>query len=554
METPVPESPSAHAPAQPPETGPDQATRDHLWRLGTILIGLSILWRLVRYAVAMPVWGDEAFLACNFVMRDFAGMLEPLVYGQIAPLGFMWANLAATELLGLSEWGLRLVPTLAGIASLLMFAWFARNVLTREAALMAVGIFAASYFILRHTVEIKPYSFDLLCSIALTSAAWSVISRPDRVSRWVVLIVLGVVSPWCSYPSVFVGGGIGLVLTYALLTRRLGTTGAIGWLIFGVTLCCSAAAMYLLYARPHVQAVQDSALFHDPTSWSRTFPELTKPWTLPAWFYQEHLGTMFSYPHGGRAPRSAATFILFCIGIVWLWRRQRLLVLLMLSPFLVNFIAAAMHKYPYGGSQRVVQHLAPAVCLLAGAGLAAVLERFYSGAKLRSALTVASVFLAAICVGGIIRDIAKPQKSDRVRRRHEAVRGLVERTEPGDKWIVFNALERVPYAPFFGDWRGRGAIFLFNVQRWLQNDLEFATPPEALARRSGQTVWLVCVYADEEKEIDFPDEQWADYLSAAKARLGGEPEYDQLMIKRTFDGAGNPVVLESLEVYRFDPP
>jgi len=554
MDTPAPSHQPDHAPSNEPElTTADAPTAAHYRRLLIILVVASVLWRIVRYAVAMPIWGDEAFLACNFVMRGFAGMIKPLVYGQIAPLGFMWANLAATKLFGLSEWGLRLVPTLAGITGLLLFVRLARQVLWREAALMAVGIFAGSYYIVRHSVEIKPYSFDLMFSIALTVSAWGVLCRPDRWSRWAVLTLLAMVATWCSYPSVFVSGGIGLVLTYALLSGQLGRKAALGWFTYGVLLCGTALAMYVLYAKPHAEAVAHSALFEDPASWARTFPDISKPWTLPVWFFREHLGTMFSYPQGGSAPRSAATFVLFCVGIVRLWRTKRTLVLLLLSPFLLNFVAAAMHKYPYGGSQRVVQHLAPAICLLAGAGLAVVLERFVKAEKLPSALTVASGILIAICIGGIVMDIVHPEKSSRVRRRDQAIRELVGETGPGDKWIVFNSTKRVPYAPYLGDWHGRGAVFVFDSLRWLKNKPEFAPPPDSISREPGQTVWIVAVYANREKGIKFPEDQWSAYVEAARKHLGGVPEHEEFIIKRQFDGAGNPIILESLRVYRFNP-
>jgi hypothetical protein len=53
--------------------------------------------------------------------------------------------------------------------------------------------------------------------------------------------------------------------------------------------------------------------------------------------------------------------------------RFRLLVLCA-APFALNLLAAAMHRYPYGGHMRLAMHLAPLVCILAGTGLTAVIE------------------------------------------------------------------------------------------------------------------------------------------------------------------------------------
>ena len=129
-----------------------------------LIVALGVLWRSVVYALGMPIWGDEAFLAINFVVRDFGELVDPLVYGQIAPLAFVWAELAVSRALGWSEWALRLIPFLAGVTCLLLFARFCVQVLPRRAALLSIGIFAASYYVVRHGAEVKPYSTDALIS------------------------------------------------------------------------------------------------------------------------------------------------------------------------------------------------------------------------------------------------------------------------------------------------------------------------------------------------------------------------------------------------------
>ena len=72
------------------------------------------------------------------------------------------------------------------------------------------------------------------------------------------------------------------------------------------------------------------------------------------------------------------------VGIVTLFKRGRRYELsLLLMPFVLNLAAAFLHAYPYGGTTRVMQHLAPTICLLAGIGLFATLERLRPSASLR---------------------------------------------------------------------------------------------------------------------------------------------------------------------------
>ena len=69
-----------------------------------------------------------------------------------------------------------------------------------------------------------------------------------------------------------------------------------------------------------------------------------------------------------------------------LYRQQRKSLLCMFAGvFALGFAAAAVHRYPYGANSRLVQYLAPIICLLAGLGFAIILAKL----RLRS-LAVAS--------------------------------------------------------------------------------------------------------------------------------------------------------------------
>ena len=79
------------------------------------LVSLGVIWRVARFAAGPPLWGDEAFLAVNVLLRDFAGLLRPLEYYQIAPVGFLWGELAMVRALGRSEWAGPIDPVRRGV-------------------------------------------------------------------------------------------------------------------------------------------------------------------------------------------------------------------------------------------------------------------------------------------------------------------------------------------------------------------------------------------------------------------------------------------------------
>src|SRR5262249_548935 len=129
--------------------------------------------------------------------------------------------------------------------------------------------------------------------------------------------------------------------------------------------------------------------------------------------------------------------LLSCLAGIYLLTRtaRREALLLLLAPFLLNFIAAVLGKYPYGGSARVAQHLAPSICLLAGAGLESALGR-------RSARLVAGV-LMAVGLAGVVRDVWRPYKTEGDRRARELIKELNRRAGPDEVLVVCNAPPRL---------------------------------------------------------------------------------------------------------------
>ncbi len=513
-----------------------------LAQVAIALLAVGVLWRVVRWALAFPIWGDEAFVAVNFFARDYRGMFEPLLYGQIVPLVFMWVELAMSRMLGMSEWALRLVPLLCGIAALVLFARFARRLLPASAGLLALGIFAVAYYPVRHAAEVKPYASDLLVSLVLTMLAWSVTQHPRAFPRWLVFALAAAAAPWCSYPSLFVIGGAACVLTWTAWTQRSDPRVVAGWLTMALLAVGSSAAMIVLYAQPHAAA---AARLTEIDMWTRAFPPLQKPWLLPVWLLAVHTGPMLAYPHGGQPPGSIITLVLVIVGAWRLWRDRRPLAVLLLAPLAFTFAGACLHKYPYGGSARTSLYLAPALCLLAGLGLDGLLRRFVPPAAQRNAWLIALAGLLVFGLGGMVADLVKPYKSQPVLRSREAVATIAGQTSPGDRWIVFNADRPVDYAPYLGDWMGVGGQFVFDVLRFAPAPPEWAPQPASVELPPGGRLWLLTYYV-EHRKVQFPTDKWEAYRAMLTQRLG-PPVHESYSVKN------EPGKVERIEVYRFGP-
>lgn len=486
------------------------------------LSALGITWRCVRYGLGFPIWGDEAFVAINFLHRDFAGMIKPLEYGQIVPVVLMWGELAVTRLLGISEWALRLLPFLAGVASVLLFRRLALATLEARAALMAVGIFAVSYYPVRHGTEIKPYALDLLVSLVLTSLAWGVYRRPDAARRWVALTAAAAIGMWVSYPAAFVAAGIGLVLTYVVVRERTATSVTL-WLTYSMGVAASFLAVFLICARPHADATWAPGSEDTLKAWGPGFPPVNQPWRLPLWLLDSHTGNMMAYPFGGRNGGSTLTFLLVLTGAVILWRRQRGLLLLLLAPLLFNFIAAAMQRYPYGYSARLAQHVAPAFCLLAGLGLATILRVSFPARRVPRAMRVATLVLASCAVIGIVADVIRPYKTFADWENRRVLRLLAEKTGPQDQWVSFNVPDHgIQHADNFYRRGGHGARHRLYLHRLAPVPLLWGPPAEQLRHPPGGRTWLI-VYRD--NRGGFPEQALHRYVEVL-SETGGTPRHE----------------------------
>lgn len=412
----------------------------HIPRLTLLVLAAGLLWRCVRYGLVFPIWGDEAMVALNFFDRDFAGMLRfPLDHKQIAPLPFMWIDLALAKTFGYGELVLRLPAFLAGVGGLVLFWRFSRRLVDRHAAMLGLAILAASHYVVRHGAEIKPYTIDMLVALSLTSLAWWVGRRPGSAWRWIALTAVAAVGVWFSLPAGFIIAGVGCYLLLKVWPRRsLGQWS--GLVLFGLAAAASFAAMYLLYAGPLARSVQDS-YYGDKSQWNDSFLPIAQPWRIPWWLLKNLGGNMMAYPQGAKHLGSSGTLLLVIAGSVSFWRTgRRDLLLLLLGPMAAALAASALKTYPFGASARTMLYLAPAICLLAGEGLRRVLA--WVAKPPRRAVELirfATLLLMLFAVGSIGFDIAFPYHVKANQQERDYVESLAARTAPGDQWVVANS-------------------------------------------------------------------------------------------------------------------
>lgn len=349
-------------------------------------LALAVTVRAVRYLAQFPFWGDESAVALNLLDRGYISLAGALDLGQVAPLGFLWSERALVSRLGPSEIALRSLPFAAGIGSVFCFWRLARAATgllpwtSAPGQVLPLAIFAVSYYPIRYGAELKPYAIDILvaCVVPWLAASW--LCRSDeRHLLW--LAAVGLLASWFSYPSVFIAGGAVLGLFRAVVARSRRSVPA--YALFVTLLAVGFLSSFLLIGR--VQKLgTDSSTQWLLDFWASSFPP-SSPLPLAHWLVTTHLGIMFAYPNGGPNGESALTLVCFLLGAWAMWTpslpSRRAMLGVVLAPFGLALAAAAARQYPYGGHPRIVLFLGPAICLLAGIGLARAVGRLAQSAE-----------------------------------------------------------------------------------------------------------------------------------------------------------------------------
>jgi hypothetical protein len=359
------------------------------WRAAAVFAAWSIilvgaLARLAPYAGNRSLWLDESFLALNIAKRSFSGLLGHLDYDQRAPVVFLMLEKAASELFGINEFALRLVPLLAGMLSLVLFYQVVRRCLRPKAALLALALFALSTSLIYYASEVKPYSSDVAATLAILLFGLMVAQRRGSFGAMLGLGGVGALCILTSFPSVFVLVGCGLVLFCFEWSR--------GRRAIAAQLALIAALWTALFMADHlllVSPVTESLRAY----WKSGFaPAPLFSFAAACWLTQAPFGPLHADTLGlARSGLAAGTFGLGCVCLLL---ADQWLLAMLLAPAAVAVSAATLHQYPFDG--RLVLFLVPLYLMVIATGLEFIWDRLSrAGPVLAITLTVLLLFPAA---------------------------------------------------------------------------------------------------------------------------------------------------------------
>ena len=336
------------------------------------------------------LWLDEAALALNVLTRGFGALLQPLDWGQAAPVGFLWLERALSFHAEVPDMWLRIVPWCAG-ALLPWLLWrLGRRVVGTGAGALAAVAGAGSLMALRYSTEAKPYSSDAAVAAVLLLLACEAAAEPQNMRRWWALSAAMVLAVPLSLPAVFVIAAVAVSL--AMRSEVRAARGA--RFVALPALALSAATFGALWISTYAAGAANSSLraYWAPVMLDlgaddrvvrvvRVFMELT--WIPLRWT--------------GSLVGTAVGIALWVVGLVFVGRRRGADALLLAGPVLFAMAASVIGAYPL--SDRLAFFAVPGVWVAQAAALIAMRNRLLSSRSIVANARTAAVFVVVASAG-----------------------------------------------------------------------------------------------------------------------------------------------------------
>lgn len=365
-----------------------------------LIIILGFFLRLYHYFIDRSLWLDEGYLSSSLLRFNYLQLVtQPLDYQQKAPVGFLLLVKLCLNIFGHNEYGLRVVPLVSGLLSILLFIPVTKYFLKRTGILVAMAILCISPAFVYHSVEVKQYSTELLCSILLFYMMIKYRSL-NHIKAIIIWSLGGATVLWFSFSAIFITGGIGLGLSiYYLFNKQWdiffkSLIPFITWLISFILLF-----VFFINKTPDAEWV---------VNWFRFYgdfmPLPPKSLSDLTWFFTSFyrmldypLGLLWNFLDPGSQTHVYSPlikmpflpFILLAAGIYYSFKSSRRDFSVLIVPVLLVLLASGLELYPL--TERFWLFLTPIFLIFIGIGLEGLVK-----IKSLQSLRIVIVFLLLI--------------------------------------------------------------------------------------------------------------------------------------------------------------
>lgn len=389
-----------------------------------------------RYAQNRSLWFDELTVALRLRHASFLDLLRPFdVVTEVyrvdrdvapAPVGFLLLVRACTSLFGDSEWALRLVPLLAGLAALGLFARWLGGLPDRRAGRIALALFALSPLQTVLGAELKPYTGDVLIAVALLAGYDAALRGASGRAAALRLGAAGAAALWFSFPAVFPVAGGGLVLLWQEARLRRSPGRRMAWAL--ACLAALPAASFALHWRLQLGELRSSAFLAE--FWAQDFPRW--PWSADGAAFWGRLVHAISLLWGP-LPLAWLSLAVASVGAFRLGRSDRLRLALLALPLCATLAAAVLRLYPM--QERLLLFWDPALALFLGAGFS-----FLIGGLAQISRALAWIVLAGVLANPILMHLTllrEPSYGYRTQEVREILEIVARERRPEDQLYVY---------------------------------------------------------------------------------------------------------------------
>jgi hypothetical protein len=438
-----------------------------------MIVALGAALRIGRFCAFRSLWLDELFLTHSILNRGLWNLIsQSLDYWQAAPPGFLVLEKLSVLVFGSGEKALRLVSLVAGLASLPLFYFVVKRILNPRAGIIALAFFATLGPLIYYSSEAKPYGGDVAVALAIALVILRFVENPSiSRAKWLAGISVGGVL--CSFPAIFVLAGMGL-----------GAMPMIRWPdVKRLAIALSAPAAVFIIEQLLLRHV-----LHDP----EVHRQLVIYWTQrdafmplwPIWWPASALIAICQSPGAMWLDYPGAAFCAFGVGAAVALRRRGKF-LLVLAPFLMMLLAAALRQYPM--ADRLALFFVPVILLGIGAGLDALCGNF---ASVIAMLLILCVTLVPSGLRSIEYFFHPPGREE----TRQTYRWIAEHWQPGDG--IYLSHYATPSYEFYHQQAGLNCD---PSRLWIEPPLDQDSLAvfSDVAKLAGQgRIWLVQIHTD----------------------------------------------------------
>jgi len=458
------------------------------------LICFGIILRTAQYIFNRSLWVDEAMLALNIIDTPFSEILKPLKYNQGAPIGFLAIETLIVQLLGATEYALRLFPFVCGVISLLLFVKVGKHFVESNSVIVALALFAISYKLIFYSSEVKQYSSDVAIALLLYAAMVSIHTVGLNLARVFALGIIGAVALWFSHPATFILAGIGVSLAVCLIYKK-DLSQVLLLTIAGVLWTGSFAVLYFVSLR---NLSENAELLN---FWRKSFMPLP-PRSLAdlQWFDDSFIGIFRDTL--GLFPASIAA-VLLLIGCISMAVEKTEKFLLLASPIVITMMASGLHVYPFSG--RLLLFAVPSMYFWIGDGVVRVGSLVRENQNLVVTAMLSMLLVPQLLYSSTI--LVKPYSFEEVR---PAIEYMAKRWQPGDILYVYDGAQ-----PTFRFYSGR---YGFRRSEYVFGDGSQSLPAlqtELLAFSGYERMWLLFAHIDRKNGI-YDDLLFREHLRTSR--------------------------------------